>query len=172
MVTLIPLCKNLMHWWYVDGTTFMVWIHGPLRRMLNGRLRSTTWQTISWVARLTQRWSKMVPSVVHSKLSYAFMVITSLMISASLYPSYLMNFKVHRFKVDPLSIMTHLIAKSKTIIAMWSGRMWSGSTARISVFLKDKAHEAKRWPTKLQNSVVFMLEGTHVSCRVLSRISL
>ena len=30
----------------------------------------------------------------------------------------LMNFRVHRFQVDPLSIMTHLTTKSKTMTAM------------------------------------------------------
>lgn len=63
----------------------------------------------------------MVPSVVHSKFSYDLMVITSLRISSSMYLSYLMNFKVHRFKADPLPIMTHLTTKSETMTVMKSG---------------------------------------------------
>ena len=93
------------------------------------------------------------------------------MMSASVYPACLINFKVHKFRADPLSIMTRLTAKSETITAMRSGRMWLGSTAGISVVLKDKAHEAERWPTKLRNSVAFMSDGTRDSQRVLSRIS-
>lgn len=65
----------------------------------------------------------MVPLVVHSKLSYDLMVINLSIISTSLYPTYLINFKVHRFKADPLSIMTHFTAKSKTMIAMQSQRI-------------------------------------------------
>lgn len=51
------------------------------------------------------------------------MVITSLMISALVYPAYLMNFKAHEFKADPLSIMTLLTAKSETMMAIYSGRI-------------------------------------------------
>ena len=69
----------------------------------------------------THRDSKMVPSVVHSKLSHALMVITSLRISTLVYPTCLMNLKVHRFKVDRLSFMICLTAKSKTMMAMQSG---------------------------------------------------
>ena len=133
--------------------------------------RSTMWQSVSRVVGPTMRGSKMVPLVVCSKLSYALMVITSLMISTLEYPTFLIYFRVHRFKADPLSIMTRLIAKSETITAMRSGSMWSGSTVGISVVLKDKAHEAERWPTKLRNSATFMSVGTRDLCRVLSRIS-
>lgn len=60
----------------------------------------------------------MVPLVVHSKFSYALMVMNSLRISSSVYPAFLMNFKVQIFRVDPLSIMTRLMKKSETMTTM------------------------------------------------------
>ena len=46
-----------------------LWIHGQPRRMLNGKLRSTTWKTISRVAGPTLMGNKIVPSIVLSRLS-------------------------------------------------------------------------------------------------------
>ena len=46
----------------------------------------------------------MVPSEVRSRLSYAFIVMISSVIIASAHPNYFMNFRVHKFRADPLSI--------------------------------------------------------------------
>jgi hypothetical protein len=64
----------------------------------------------------------MVPSVLCSRLSYALMVMISFVMYALEYLAHFMNFKVHKFKAEPLSIKMHLTAKLDTIMAMRSGR--------------------------------------------------
>ena len=156
MVISMPRWWNLMQWWYVDRTTFIESIQGQKRRMLNGRLRSTTWHTISWFVGPALVENKIVPSLVLSKLSYALIVITLFIISTLVYPSFLMNINVKRFKDYSLSIMTLLTENSKTITMIPSEKMWFGSISRTSKGLKDNTHEVDRYPTRFWNSIALI----------------
>ena len=100
------------------------------------------------------------------------MVMTSFMISTLVYLACFMNFKVHIFRADPLSIMTHLTAKLETMMEMQSGRVWLGSNFGMLVVLKDKVHGVEWCPTKLWNSMALISIGTQNSRSTLSRISL
>ena len=65
------------------------------------------------------------------------------MIFVLVYPTYLMNFNIQRFKYDPLSIMNLLIENLETMMTMQNGRIRSSSTTVILEALKDKAHKVE-----------------------------